>query len=170
KIPMLVAQALAVEVNEQAKRAAIHVLGTRAQRRKPGESSGSYPAMPAQSVTGRLLTTRTRADIQMAAPEVWKESVYSEDIDQLLAEIALDPSLPAIAEQAARTVGRIRSLAALKMIAEAQRKGSEGALRALALVRDEAPSLPNVVSPQGRLYAWLANTRPPPPHYPLPNF
>jgi hypothetical protein len=63
-----------------------------------------------------------------------------------------------IAEQAARTVGRIRSLAALKMIAEAQRKGTEGALRALALVRDEAPSLPPIVSQQGRLYAWLANT------------
>ncbi|MBZ0278501.1 MAG: hypothetical protein K8I60_20300, partial [Anaerolineae bacterium] len=32
------------------------------------------------------------------------------------------------------------------------------ALRALALVRDEAPSLPSLVSTQGRLYAWLANT------------
>jgi serine/threonine-protein kinase len=158
KIPMLVAQSLSSEVNEQAKSAAIHVLGTRAQKRKPGESSGSYPAMPAQSITGRLLTTRTRADIQMDAPEAWKEAVYSEDIDQLLAEIALDPTFPAIAEQAARTVGRIRSLAALKMIAEEQRKGSKGALRALALVRDEAPSLPNVVSPQGRVYAWIANT------------
>ncbi len=158
KIPTLVAQSLASETNEQAKSAAIHVLGTRAQRSKPSEVSGSYPAMPAQSVTGRLLTTRTRADIQMAAPLAWKAAVYSEDIDELLAQIALDPSLPVIAEQAARTVGRIRSLAALKMIAEAQRKGTEGALRALALVRDEAPSLPPIVSQQGRVYAWLANT------------
>ncbi|MEO8607248.1 MAG: serine/threonine-protein kinase [Chloroflexota bacterium] len=158
KIPMLVAQALAVETNEQAKSAAIHVLGTRAQRRKPGESSGSYTALPAQGVTGRLLTTRTRADIQMESPDAWKESIYSQEVDELLAEIALDPSLPEIAEQAARTVGRIRSLAALKMIAEEQRKGSKGALRALALVRDEAPSLPSIVSQQGRIYAWLANT------------
>ena len=158
KIPMLVAQALAVETNEQAKSAAIHVLGTRAQRHKPGESSGSYPALPVQGVTGRLLTTRTRADIQMDAPEAWKEAVYNEEVDQLLAEIALDPTMPEIAEQAARTVGRIRSLAALKMIAEEQRKGSKGALLALALVRDEAPSLPSIVSQQGRIYAWLANT------------
>jgi len=49
-------------------------------------------------------------------------------------------------------------LAAVKKIADAQRSGSRGALLALALVRDEAPSLPSVVSPQGRIYAWFANT------------
>jgi len=31
-------------------------------------------------------------------------------------------------------------------------------LRALGLVRDEAPSLPDVVTAQGQLYAWSANT------------
>lgn len=158
KIPMLVAQALAVETNEQAKSAAIHVLGTRAQRYRPGEASGSYAAFPAQTITGRLLTTRTRADIQLEAPKAWRDAVYSDEIDELLAQIALDPNSPEIAEQAARTVGRIRSLAALKMIAEAQRAGSKGALLALALVRDEAPSLPSIVSQQGRIYAWIANT------------
>ena len=157
RIPMLVAQALAVETNEPAKRAAIHVLGTRAQRRAPGEISGRFKAVQPR-ITGRLLTIRTREDIQLDAPEAWKKAAYSEDIDGLLAEIALDPTYPAIAEQAARTIGRIRSLAALKAIAEAQRNGSRGALRALALVRDEAPSLPNVVSTQARFYAWIANT------------
>jgi hypothetical protein len=39
-----------------------------------------------------------------------------------------------------------------------QRLGKKGALRALALVRDEAPSLPNVVSSRARFYAWLNNT------------
>jgi hypothetical protein len=157
RIPMLVAQALAVETNEQAKRAAIHVLGTRVQRGNVAELSGRFQAVK-PSITGRLLTMRTREDIQLATPQVWKEAAYTPDIDELLAEIALDPTYPDIAEQAARTVGRIRSLAALKAIAEAQRNGTKGALRALALVRDEAPSLPNVVSPQGRIYAWLANT------------
>lgn len=155
RIPTLVAQALAVETNDEAKRAAINVLATRAKRDYP---SGNYKAVP-QGVTGRLLTMRTRADIQLNTPSDWRPTVYSEDIDELLAQIALDPrSTEAIAEQAARTVGRIRSLAAVKMIADAQRAGSKGALRALALVRDEAPSLPKIVSPQGRMYAWLANT------------
>ncbi|MFN8451343.1 MAG: hypothetical protein U0521_22865 [Anaerolineae bacterium] len=43
------------------------------------------------------------------------------------------------------------------MLAEQQRQGEHGALRALALVRDEAPSLPSV-SQQARLYTWLNNT------------
>jgi hypothetical protein len=157
RIPMLVAQALALETNTEAKRAAIHVLGTRAQKRKPGDVSGRYKAVQPR-ITGRLITERTRADIQTDAPEAWKDAAYSPDIDGLLADIALDPTYPEIAEQAARTVGRIRSLTALSKIAEAQRKGVKGALRALALVRDEAPSLPGVVSPQGRVYAYAANT------------
>ena len=37
-------------------------------------------------------------------------------------------------------------------------RANVGALRALALVRDEAPSLPNSVSRQARLYTWLNNT------------
>ena len=155
RIPTLVAQALALETNDEAKKAAINVLATRAKRDYP---SGNYKAVP-QGLTGRLLTTRTRAEIQLLIPSDWRATVYSEDIDELLAQIALDPrSSEAIAEQAARTVGRIRSLAAVKKIADAQRAGSRGALLALALVRDEAPSLPSVVSPQGRIYAWLANT------------
>lgn len=155
RIPTLVAQALAVETNDDAKRAAINVLATRAKRDYP---SGTYQKVP-QGLTGRLLTTRTRADIQLNTPSDWRTTVYSEDIDELLAQIALDPrSSETIAEQAARTVGRIRSLAAVKKIADAQRAGSKGALLALALVRDEAPSLPAIVSPQGRIYAWLANT------------
>ncbi len=155
RIPTLVAQALALETNDDAKRAAINVLATRAKR---DYSSGNYKAVR-PGLTGRLLTTQTRADIQLLTPSDWRASVYSDEIDELLAQIALDPrSSETIAEQAARTVGRIRSLAAVKKIADAQRSGSRGALRALALVRDEAPSLPSVVSPQGRIYAWLANT------------
>lgn len=158
KIPMLVAQALSVETNEQAKRAAIHVLGTRAKLHA-GITSGVYRAVtPNSGVTARLLTATTRIGIQLSPADSWREIVYTDDIDELLAHNALDLSMPAIAELAARTVGRIRSLTALKVIAEAQRAGEKGALRALAFVRDEAPSLPPVVSRRGRLYAWLANT------------
>ncbi|HEX2909008.1 MAG TPA: hypothetical protein VHO69_19200, partial [Phototrophicaceae bacterium] len=160
RIPIAVAQALSVETNEQAKRAAILVLGTRAQRGFAGGSSGTYGVVrkPASGLTGSLLTMTTRIGIQLDTPEVWREAVYTQDVDELLAYNALDATLPAIAELAARTIGRVRSLAALRVIAEAQRQNEPGALRALAFVRDEAPSLPPVVSARGRLYAWLANT------------
>jgi hypothetical protein len=109
--------------------------------------------------TARLLTTRTREEVQHAGPKVWRAAVYNDEIDGLLGTIALDPDeTPAIAELAARTIGQIRSLAALKPLAEAQRSGQAGARGALALVRDEAPSLPNMVSLQGRVIAWLTNT------------
>ncbi len=155
RIPTLVAQALGVETNEEAKRAALNVLAVRAKHDFP---TGVYRKISGAGLTGRLLTVRTRESVLTEASLDWRKTVYNEEIDVLIAQIALDPSQPAIAEQAARTVGRIRSLAALSKIAEAQRARTPGALRALALVRDEAPSLPNVVSPQGRLYAWLANT------------
>ncbi len=159
KIPMLVAQALSVETNEPAKRAAIQVLGTRAKLHA-GITSGVYPVVdtPPSGVTARLLTATTRIGIQLTPPDAWRDVVYTDDIDELLAHNALDQDMPAIAELAARTIGRIRSLTALRVIAAAQRGGEPGALRALAFVRDEAPFLPPVVSPRGRLYAWLANT------------
>lgn len=153
QIPKLVAQALQVEVNEDAKLAALQVLGTRAKLVSPGQS---YDIKT--EYRGRMLTTMTRIGVQLRAPSVWQEAIYSPEIDLLLAAIALDEGMPRVAEFAARTIGRIRSLTAVRSIAHQQRHGVRGALRALALVRDEAPSLPSVVSPQGRLYAWLANT------------
>lgn len=154
KIPRLVAQAIEMETNEQAKSAAVHVLATRAQLQL---DRADYDLMKKQ-VSGSMLTTRRRFTLQTSVPEFWREQIFSPDIDRMLGEIALDDSMPLLAEQAARSVGRIRSLAAVQYIAEAHRKGQKGALRALALVRDEAPHLPNVVSNQARLYAWLANT------------
>ncbi len=159
-----VAQALQIEVSEEARRAAIHVLGTRAQL----SHAGGLP-IAAKDIEGKMLTVRTRTGIQLNTPSVWRETAFTPEIDRLLAEIALDQNKPETAELAARTVGRIRSLAAVGLIAEAQQKGQEGALRALALVRDEAPSLPPIVSPQGRLYAWLTNTWRRMSHNPLHN-
>jgi hypothetical protein len=88
----------------------------------------------------------------------WLNVVYSPDIDKLLAELALDGSDEEVADQAARSIGRIRSEAAVLTIADKQRAGDLRALRALAIIRDEVASLPAGVSRQARLYAWLANT------------
>jgi len=153
QIPKLVAQALQVETNEDARLAALQVLGTRSKLMK---------AMPQYDIKteyrGRMLTTMTRLGIQVNPPSDWIEAVYSPEIDLLIAETALDNSMPRVAEFAARIIGRMRSTTAVRAIAVAQKEGRQGALRALALVRDEAPSLPPVVASGGRLYAWLANT------------
>jgi hypothetical protein len=106
---------------------------------------------------GNLLTT-SRLRVQLSRSHDWREVVYSQEIDSLLATLALEDENPTVAESAARAIGRIRSEAAVKVLAEEQSKGNGRALRALALVRDEAPSLPKSVSQQARLYTWLTNT------------
>ncbi len=88
----------------------------------------------------------------------WMPVVYSPDIDKLLADMALDDGDEEVADRAARSIGRIRSQAAVLAIADKQRQGDLRALRALAIIRDEVASLPAGVSSQARLYAWLANT------------
>lgn len=153
QIPKLVAQALQVETNESARLAALHVLATRAKvmtQQKKFDVKTEY--------RGRMLTTNTREGIQEINMADWQETVFSEDIDTLIAEIAVDYGMPKVAEFAARVVGQIRSITAVGHIAQAQRDGRRGALRALALVRDEAPSLPYGVSLAGRGYAWTTNT------------
>jgi hypothetical protein len=153
QIPKLVAQALQVETNEAARLAALHVLATRAKvmtQQKKFDVKTEY--------RGRMLTTNTREGIQEINMANWQETVFSEDIDTLIAEIAVDYGMPKVAEYAARVVGQIRSITAVGHIAQAQRDGRRGALRALALVRDESPSLPYGVSLAGRGYAWTTNT------------
>ncbi len=152
-IPKLVASALQVETYPEAKIAALQVLGTRSRLVKPHQE---YQIQT--QFRGNLLTTMTRLGIQVSSPLVWQEAVYSPEIDLLIAETALDNTAPHVAQFAARTIGRMHSLTAVRAIANAQRRGRSGALAALALVRDEAPYLPPVVSREGRLYAWLTNT------------
>ncbi len=152
-IPRLVAQALEIETDETAKMAALDVLGTRARfmRDQPEYRLDT-------SLRGNLITSFTRITLQLAPQGVWREAVYSPEIDLLLADIALNQGMPRVADYAARIIGRIHSLTAVRAIANAQRAGKRGALRALAFVRDEAPNLPDVVTRQGRFYAWLTNT------------
>ncbi|MFW5692234.1 MAG: protein kinase domain-containing protein [Chloroflexota bacterium] len=153
QIPKLVAQMLQVETNEEARLAALQVLSTRYKLMRLA------PEYDVQTqYRGRLLTTLTRIGLNVAEPAEWREVVYTPEIDLLIAEIALDYGMPRVAEYAARVIGRMRSVAAVRRIAVAQREGERGAMRALALVRDEAPSLPPVVSSIGRVYAWSTNT------------
>ncbi|MBL8145521.1 MAG: hypothetical protein JNL34_03975, partial [Anaerolineae bacterium] len=93
-----------------------------------------------------------------SASEKWREAAFSPDIDAVLAEQALDGESADIAALAAEAIGRIRSAAAVAPLAAAQQRGDRKALRALALVRDQAGSLPDSVGTSARLYAWLNNT------------
>jgi hypothetical protein len=153
QIPRIVAQALQAETTEEGKLAAIRVLGTRSRL------MAVRPEYDVQSLyRARLLTSFTRIVVQQRAPSEWREAVYTPEIDKLVAEVALtDPSV-AVSSLAARTIGQMRSLSAVRFLAEQQRMGAKGALYALALVRDEAPSLPPIVDRRGRWYAWIANT------------
>ncbi|GAB5493474.1 MAG: hypothetical protein Phog2KO_36890 [Phototrophicaceae bacterium] len=151
-IPRLVAQALEVEADNNAKLAALKVLGTRSRlmkKRHNVEIMTEY--------RGRLLSSMTRLGIEVSPASEWQESVYSDDVDVLVAEQAFDPN-DDVAEFAARTVGKIRSLKAVTHLSQEQQNQRNGALQALAYVRDEAPSLPNVVKRDARFYAWITNT------------
>ncbi|MGJ3240146.1 MAG: protein kinase domain-containing protein [Anaerolineae bacterium] len=151
-IPRLVAQALEVESDNNAKIAALTVLGTRSRLLKDQARMNIMT-----EYRGRLISSMTRLGIQVNPPAAWQEAIYSDDVDRLVAEQAFDPD-PDVAEFAARTVGKMRSLAAVTHISREQKNQRNGALQALALVRDEAPSLPDVVNREARFYAWITNT------------
>ncbi len=153
KIPKLVAEAVEIETNEEAKVAGLTVLGTRARLLKPRQH---YDIK--SEFRGRLLSTTTRLGIQLRPPDVWEDAIYTPEIDMMIAEAALDLEKPEASELAARIIGRMHSLTAVRFVATEQKNGTPGALRALGLIRDEAPYLPDVVSRQGRIYAWLTNT------------
>ena len=101
----------------------------------------------------QVLGTRAKSD-----DGNWREVVYTPEIDLLIAETALDVGMPNVSEFAARVIGDIRSISAVRQLANEQRERRKGALRALAVVRDVAPSLPDVVSPSARAYAFANNT------------
>ncbi len=152
-IPRLVAQALEIEPDEEARLAMLQVLTTRAQLLK---DASTYQIR--SEFMGRLVTTMTRLGLEVRPPTVWRDPVYTPEIDLMIAQQAFDEDAPRVAEAAARSIGRMRSLVGVRHLANEQRRKRPGALQALALVRDEVPELPEVVSVQGRAYAWLANT------------
>lgn len=153
RIPRQIAQALQTETDTDAKLTALRVLSTRAAIRK-----GTAVMELKTEYVGRMLNTLAHVELKTREVQDWSPVVYGPEIDLLIAELSLDTVQPDIAEAAARAVGDIRSEAAVKYLTEQQRKGRNGALRALAIVRDEAGSLPKTVNWQGQLYAWITNT------------
>ncbi len=153
RIPRMVAQALQIENDADAQRAALQVLATRAKLLKPERS---YEIKT--EYRGVMLSTMTRQGVQIQRDAQWNDKVYTPEIDVLIAQIALEADKAPVRDFAARVVGRLRSKAAVRYLGQQQQAGTHGALRALALVRDEAPNLPPEVPRLGRAYAWLANT------------
>jgi serine/threonine protein kinase len=150
-IPRLVGQALEIEADPGAKMAALKLFGTRSKLLQH-----PTPSVKTEK-RGRLLTTFSRFNLQMNVPAAWQDVIYSQEVDTLIAETAFDTNQE-VAEYAARTVGRIRSLVAVRHLSDEQMNNRPGALQALAFIRDESPALPDIVSPQARFYAWIANT------------
>ncbi|MBK8027552.1 MAG: protein kinase [Chloroflexi bacterium] len=153
QIARLVAQTLQADTNEAAQIAAIQVLERRARFVRAQEQMKNGDA---QGTTNLLTTARHR--LRLSVPSDWRANLYGEEVDEVLATLALEADTSATRERAARAIGRIRSEAAINQIADRQRKGEHGALRALAYIRDEAPQLPASVSRGARLFAWLDNT------------
>jgi serine/threonine-protein kinase len=79
---------------------------------------------------------------KMAAGLSWRPTVYSEFIDDMLAELAAHDLDRHVAELAARVCGRLRSNQAVLKLAKLAQDGDDLALRALVYVRDETPNLP----------------------------
>lgn len=154
RIPRLVVQALQIETFPEAKIAALRVLGKRATLQKSFIADEDLPKTRNTILTGTLL----RVNLLLAPESDWRDVVYSPEIDLFIAELALNREEPIVADFAARTIGQMRSKQAVRFLAGEQRNGRRGALRALALVRDEAQSLPSAVSIRARTYAWLANS------------
>lgn len=155
-IPNLVAQALEVERDMDAKLAALRVLEKRIHDVEHYQFNIDVDKLKHGTIAS-ISRTFTNLGIQLTDESIWHEIVYSKDIDTLIAETAFD-TIPEVAEYAARVIGRIHSLTAVRYLAQAQDDNRHGALDALAYVRDETSSLPNVVNPQARSYAWITNT------------
>ncbi len=127
-----VAQTLQVETVPAVERAALRVLAQRG-------------------------STTVKADVD-DHKHLWRTTAFSPEIDLLIAQKALDFDEPITAELASRTIGQIYSVTAVQEILEQRREGNKHALKALAVIRDQALSLPPEVAPTERFYAWIANT------------
>ena len=101
---------------------------------------------------GRLLHAETSVEVRRAVVELlahrgerpagWHTYAFNRDTDLLLAEQAVREDAPEVAELAARTIGQLRSQAAVMHITSLEGWSIREARAALTWVRDEADSLP----------------------------
>lgn len=154
QIPQQVAQALSMENNEQVMLAALRVLAARAYLMYDRQDFDVKTEF-----RERLLDTLTRDSLQLRAADTWLNVTYSQEIDLVVADAALNGQTPAIRAAAARAVGRMRSTRAVNHIVKAGQGGARGASVALGYVLDEIPTLPPSVPFVPRFVAWLLNTR-----------
>ena len=153
RIPKQVAQALSIENDKGAILAALDVLGYRAALLKNGDS---YDVQ--SDYRGQPLDTTDRVEVRQGQAPTWRNVTYSQEIDVLVADLALDGRTADIRRAAARAIGRMRSARAVRHLMDARKHGQRGGLRALAYVLDETPSLPGNIAWTPRVLAWLVNT------------
>lgn len=75
------------------------------------------------------------------ASATWREAAYSPVIDETLGYLASQEADPQVLEQAARTIGRLRSLSAAREVAKRAAEDPR-AMLSLTQIRDEAGSFP----------------------------
>ena len=179
------AQALALENNEAAILAALTVFSERTRFIPDGNQIARKGRGGGRTT---VIDTIMRDQLQIISGTDWRPFAYSEEIDERVADIALDGRSNEVRTLAARTIGRMRSVAAMEYLMEkfhtkpttpppstrsSQRNRGEaifeqltnrsynqyfGTIKVLAYVLDEVPALPADVPFNLRLAAWLRNT------------
>lgn len=143
QIPLQVAQAIQLESSREGLLAAINVLAVR----------GSY-------INQQLDKDQPRGWLDEVH---WHDYMFSPEIDGLLAEVTLKNRHREVAKLAARTIGKMRSTAAIDKILVLRSHGETtqdglSPIEAFATILDEALSLPPQVGILSRLGGWLLNT------------
>jgi len=139
-IPNAMSALLTAETNMHVTHAAIRALKLRGI------------ATDAAAQTG-MMTRLDNPDAARAAN--WRETVFSAVLDRQLGDLATKTDDPVGSALAARAIGAIRSRTAALQVAQAEDRAVR---RALALIRDEAASLPATIPTGARFAAWLTNT------------
>ncbi len=121
-------------------------------------------------IVSRLLHSETSVPVRRAIVNLlnyrgervaeWREYAFNRDTDLLLAEQAVRDDAPDIAELAARTIGRLRSRAAVLHLVSLDALAVPSIQTTLMWVRDEADSLPEAVPLRFRARAfWRLTAR-----------
>lgn len=106
-----------------------------------------------------VLDSQPPSSSQTADAHGWLSQRYTEGIDLIVAEMAINPTLtPEVSAQAARTVGTMRSGTGVRYFVEEFQRGVRGTSRALANVLDTAPTFPVGTPLSASIGGWIRNT------------